>query len=88
MTFIAETKSVHDTSLFIPYYLLYIYIVPPYLLDCKQIMSLFADAFRQLTSLQKDSETWDTGPLILVVATSLTDDTPITIDFSTKTKLM
>ena len=46
-------------------------------------MSLFADAFRQLTSLQKDSKTWGTGPTTLVVATSLTDDTPKTIDFST-----
>ena len=46
-------------------------------------MSLFADAFKQLTSLQKDSKTWETGPTTLVVATSLIDDTPKTIDFST-----
>jgi hypothetical protein len=46
-------------------------------------MSLFADAFKQLTSLQKDSKTWETGPTTLVVATSLINDTPKTIDFST-----
>ena len=45
-------------------------------------MSLFADVFKQLTSLQRDSNTWVTGPMSLVVATSLTDDTPKTIDFS------
>ena len=46
-------------------------------------MFLFADAFKQLTSFQKDSKEWETGPTILVVATSLTDNTPKTIDFST-----
>jgi len=29
-------------------------------------MSLFADAFKQLTSLQRDSNTWETGPMTLV----------------------
>ena len=39
-------------------------------------MPTFADALRQLQSLQNESKTWTSGPLQLVVATSLSDDTP------------
>ena len=45
-------------------------------------MPTFADALRQLQSLQNESKTWTPGPLQLVVATSLSDDTPKVIDFS------
>ena len=45
-------------------------------------MPTFADALRQLQSLQNESKTWTSGPLQLVVATSLSDDTPKVIDFS------
>ena len=45
-------------------------------------MPTYADALRQLQSLQHESKTWTSGPLQLVVATSLSDDTPKVIDFS------
>ena len=45
-------------------------------------MSTIEESIKQLLSAQEDAKRWTTGPIILIVATSKTDDRPISINLS------